>query len=616
MQTPIVAEQTYASVPISGSTTLTIAVPPGTEDGDLLVALVGTPAAGAPTITGPAGWFAETSGTGVRTFWRVARNEPASYDWTRSTTTTAFAGIIARVTGSNPGVAVEGGGHQTGTGTTIALPSMTVGKASTLVQLGISFGNVTVTAPGTTTERFDQQNAVPYAFWSGDEQVSPGSTGTRTWTISSSVLNIGAMLRVYPGPTPTGEIYDDAVAADSPLVYYKISEPSGTTMVDSSGNTRDGTYPTPPTLGIASLLVNDPDTAGDFDGTDYGQIASAAWMNTATAFTVEGWMEPDQTATVVHLARRDDAGSNRDWLLRTSNLGSNRAAINWVVWNNSGTLVQATGSIGYTAGSRVHVMVTFNGSTIKIYVGGKLDVSVAHSGTPRALAAAMQFPGPTSTFDGRLQKFAFYGTELSAARAEAHAAAGYYTGNAVSVVDLEPDDALQTHTAEQSALTQVHMLAPQNALQTHTAEQSSLAVTSHLVPADAVQTHTATSSALMQVHTLSPVDAFHDQTVAASSLAVISHLAPENALQTHTAGTSALTQIHMLAPVDAFHSQTVESTSMVVFYSFAPSDTMHHHTATSSRLVDHVVAESDRLVHIPAENRRTVVPNERRTVSA
>ena len=77
--------------------------------------------------------------------------------------------------------------------------------------------------------------------------------------------------------------YASEVLADTPLAYYRLGEASGTTLVDSSGNARDGTYAGSPTLGAASLLVSDPsNTAVSFDGVnDIATVASATWQQQA-----------------------------------------------------------------------------------------------------------------------------------------------------------------------------------------------------------------------------------------------------------------------------------------------------------------------------------------------
>lgn len=80
----------------TGITTLTISVPGGTSDGDVMVAAV---SCGVPAITGPAGWTAGPSPNANKGSWyRVASNEPASYIWTPASSAN-MTGVIETLTG-------------------------------------------------------------------------------------------------------------------------------------------------------------------------------------------------------------------------------------------------------------------------------------------------------------------------------------------------------------------------------------------------------------------------------------------------------------------------------------------------------------------------------------
>lgn len=57
--------------------------------------------------------------------------------------------------------------------------------------------------------------------------------------------------------------YSDKVLALSPIAYWKMAEPSGTTALDSSGNSRNGTYSNV-TLGVTG--IGDGKTAASFNG--------------------------------------------------------------------------------------------------------------------------------------------------------------------------------------------------------------------------------------------------------------------------------------------------------------------------------------------------------------
>jgi hypothetical protein len=69
----------------SASGPVTINVPPGTKNGDLMLAYIATQTANGAWITAPAGWTQVTktfnTSQGSQLFWRMANNEPKSYTW-------------------------------------------------------------------------------------------------------------------------------------------------------------------------------------------------------------------------------------------------------------------------------------------------------------------------------------------------------------------------------------------------------------------------------------------------------------------------------------------------------------------------------------------------------
>jgi hypothetical protein len=69
----------------SASGPVTINVPPGTKNGDLMLAYIATQTPDGAWITAPAGWTKATktfnSSQGSQLFWRVANNEPKAYTW-------------------------------------------------------------------------------------------------------------------------------------------------------------------------------------------------------------------------------------------------------------------------------------------------------------------------------------------------------------------------------------------------------------------------------------------------------------------------------------------------------------------------------------------------------
>ena len=179
-----------------------------------------------------------------------------------------------------------------------------------------------------------------------------------------------------------GTSYAAEVLADAPLGYWRMGEPSGTTMVDSSGNGRNGTYAGSPVLGGTGLIVGDVDTAVEFDGTAKRAYvtAPATWMQ-PTVITAECWIKPDVITgshAIMNRANFDEAfGIPWSWYVHQSAakvLG--RIFVNGAS-TNSGDLTSVTNLV---AASTYHVVLTFNGATARLYINGALEVSVAPPG--------------------------------------------------------------------------------------------------------------------------------------------------------------------------------------------------------------------------------------------
>lgn len=211
--------------------------------------------------------------------------------------------------------------------------------------------------------------------------------------------------------------YQNAVLVDRPLAYYRLGEASGTTLVDSSGYGRDGTWEVAPAaFGRPGLIVGDADTAVEYSGSTLATVFNASWMN-STYLTVEYWITPD--AANIGLVSRDDSGFDRVW--RTF-LDSSRR-IDFAVWNQAGTVYQNITTQTLTLGQTYHIACTFDGTAVKVYINGRLSRSVAATGTMIATVSEPLSVGKGSSnirMDGVMDEVAVYGTALSATRVLDH----------------------------------------------------------------------------------------------------------------------------------------------------------------------------------------------------
>lgn len=220
-----------------------------------------------------------------------------------------------------------------------------------------------------------------------------------------------------------GGTYSAAVLADSPVIYYRLGEASGTTMIDSSGNSHNGTYTGSPTLGVAGAVTGD--TAATFNGSNYGDVAYGSYMDSSTALTLECWLKFTGTGLMSPIDR--DTGFNRVWQWRT-----NAGHMDFIKIGGTGGIITGSSTTAFNNGAWHYTAVTYDGANIRLYLDGALDTTVAAAGnlgtTASPLAVAASRGGDTSgpvynRLTGSLDEVAVYNTVLSGTQIAAHYAA-------------------------------------------------------------------------------------------------------------------------------------------------------------------------------------------------
>lgn len=230
--------------------------------------------------------------------------------------------------------------------------------------------------------------------------------------------------------------YSAQVLADSPAAYWRMGEVSGSIMVDSSGNGRDGTYFGTPGLGAAGLVRGDADKGVAFSTIAMYATAPEAGLVPTTALTVEAVVNPTSTVnqsfivTKAHLA--SSTGPTWSWILYSPAGGALAAQ---VFKGTTAYVVQTpVGTLG--VGTTTHVALVFDGASLKLYVGGIEATSVAASGPLNAAAGYKPMIGTANSgsntpqggtnFPGTIDEVAIYNSALSPARIFAHANAGTF----------------------------------------------------------------------------------------------------------------------------------------------------------------------------------------------
>lgn len=243
---------------------------------------------------------------------------------------------------------------------------------------------------------------------------------------------IGAIASHYVASSGGGS-YSAEVMADSPLAYWRMGDPSGTTCTDSSGNARHATYAGAVVLGATGLITGDTDTAVDFPGatTARAEVASASWMNVTAGLTLEAVVKVDSLSTYRTILDRDSSAGGRTWGLRVDQTTGKVTTLIWSATDAASSPTTLTSTSSLAVGTKYHVAVTWDGTTVRIYINGTQDASVAKAGsmksstTPICIAVSHGGSNLSSYFfpmDGIIDEAAIYGTALSAGRVAAHAA--------------------------------------------------------------------------------------------------------------------------------------------------------------------------------------------------
>ena len=217
-------------------------------------------------------------------------------------------------------------------------------------------------------------------------------------------------------PTAT---YLQIVQADGPAGFWRLGEPSGTTLLDSSGHGAGGVYQGGVTLGRPGAIAGDANTAARFDGVnDVGNIADKPVLDVGASFSAEAWVKRSSVAKAHGLMVKGSGGLQ----FVVMNAGSGNQV--WLRKANVNTIARSTAGVP-ADGRHHHVVATMNGAgTARIYVDGiEGTAQVGATTTVADTALPLQIGGSAGT-PADLDEFALYDRALTADEVGEHYAAG------------------------------------------------------------------------------------------------------------------------------------------------------------------------------------------------
>lgn len=248
----------------------------------------------------------------------------------------------------------------------------------------------------------------------------------------------------------SGSQYASEVLADSPLLYWRLGETSGPTATDSSGNGRHGTYsgsPVMPRVGLAYGEANGSVYFNESTG-DYASLASASWMNVSDV-TVTCAVVLAANGLRMLASRYHDPNGDRSWFLYTQarefKFYARDASDNETIVSSGFTAIpgEVYFVAGYSSGA---------GAGIRVYDKTGLVASVTGvgrvvRGSNRPFMIMRSDDGASYQHEAYLDEVTFYGTVLSTARLDAHAAAFFEPRPWLSrSVAVSPRNGTTSHT--------------------------------------------------------------------------------------------------------------------------------------------------------------------------
>jgi RHS repeat-associated protein len=215
------------------------------------------------------------------------------------------------------------------------------------------------------------------------------------------------------------------VRDDTPALYWHLGEMRSPTFYDSSPNGRNAGWSGGVELGAAGLLVADPDPAAKLDGLTSGVTRSTAVPLSGSAVTLEAWIKPTAwgaaaSSYITQVAGTETGPANAAFLRIGDATFANRDRPAFYL-SIGGAYVGVASTAALVLGATSHLVATYDGTTMRLYVNGVQVASRAQTGAFTSSGAFHAgWNGTSRRLTGTLDEVAAYTTALSAARVTAH----------------------------------------------------------------------------------------------------------------------------------------------------------------------------------------------------
>lgn len=236
----------------------------------------------------------------------------------------------------------------------------------------------------------------------------------------------GTSRALHPRAIATGS-YEQVVLGDTPIQYFELNEPSGTTAYDGSPTQINGQYSGSVTYGASGPLLDQSSTAISLPGSgNAGAGLPKPNVTSTSSYTIATWVYPMLPSNITEGNQYMTVwGYNSTHRLMVSNTGVLLSQFNGNFFS-AGKL---------SSGAWHQVVFVYNASTAteSYYIDGKFDKSAALPNSAAAFTSTYyvgQFDtGAYYKWHGRLAQHAFFKSALSASQISyLYTSAGYGSG--------------------------------------------------------------------------------------------------------------------------------------------------------------------------------------------
>ena len=262
----------------------------------------------------------------------------------------------------------------------------------------------------------------------------PGSpTGLCRRRPAPVAARFAALLFLLASPVSWAVDYAALVSAWQPTAYWRLNETAPVPTANRAWNYStngwdfDGFYNGNAYHPVRGVLVASADGAAAFDGSPGSWISLPNFpaLNPTNAFTVECWVQPaiarpdDNDVATPFASIHRTSTQARGWIFYQMASGWN-----FRLGNRNGYIANVTSSTLPRAGTWAHLVATYDGVTVALYINGQLEASAT---TPARYDPNLTQPisiggraDDTFRFNGLVDEVTIFPRALTAAEIQGH----------------------------------------------------------------------------------------------------------------------------------------------------------------------------------------------------